>query len=98
MIGLDPVIFIGCLLTGIASFVSSVRVEMAGHDGVGKSIISALVLAHMGFDRATSAPHRTRKRCNPSQQESIAMAASSAVVTWLQHILDVKIQGGCYYS
>jgi hypothetical protein len=57
-----------------------------------------LVLAHMGFDPATSAPHRTRKRCNPSQQESIAMAASSAVVTWLQHILDVKIQGGCYYS
>jgi hypothetical protein len=29
MTGLDPVIFIGWLLTGIASFVNSVRVEMA---------------------------------------------------------------------
>jgi hypothetical protein len=57
-----------------------------------------LVLAPVGFDPATSAPHRTRKRCNPSQQESIAMAASSTVVTWLQQILYVKIQGGCYYS
>jgi hypothetical protein len=30
MAGLDPAISIGCLLTGIASFASSVREEMAG--------------------------------------------------------------------